>query len=149
MASRNAYFQPALFRLLDMLGARIALTSTPCKTTTDPKNHCLEKGFSFWTIGILGIQGSCFPFLMCEQRDKVQVQGIPNNSIPGLSLMLPVFPGPRVPRVGSTMYPSVRSRYTAPEKKNEVHCYEGGENCQSKVSQSQGAIGYAGWVPRG
>ena len=25
------------------------------------------------------------------------------------------------------------SRYTAPEKDNEVHCYEGGENCQSKA----------------
>lgn len=23
-------------------------------------------------------------------------------------------------------------RYTAPEKNNEIHCYEGGENCQSK-----------------
>ena len=31
--------------------------STPWKTTTDPpKTHCLEKGFSFQAIGILGIQ---------------------------------------------------------------------------------------------
>jgi cathepsin X len=25
---------------------------------------------------------------------------------------------------------AVVSDYTAPEKKNQVHCYEGGENCQ-------------------
>ena len=43
------------------------------------------------------------------------------------------------------MYRQMGSRYTAPEKKNEVHCYEGGENCQSKVSQSQGAFAPVGW----